>query len=54
MSTSLTTENDKRMSFYVVTVIREQGKPTIFVYRKPFSGIYAHFVSFYHPPTELV
>ena len=43
------------MSFHVVKVIREQGKPTIFVYRKPsFSGIYAHFVSFYHPPTELV
>ena len=35
------------MSFLDVNIIREQGKFTTFVYRKPtFSGIYTHFDSF--------
>ena len=49
LNISLTMENeeDNRMSFLDVNIIREKDKFTTSVYRKPtFSGIYTHFDSF--------
>ena len=46
MSFSVKTEKENKLSFLDVEVIREQGKFTTTVYRKPtFSGIYSNFES---------
>ena len=46
MSFAIENEKDNRMSFLDVNIIRELGKFTTSVYRKPtFSGIYTHFDS---------
>ena len=47
MSFSMETEKENKLSFLDVEVIREQGKFTTTVYRKPtFSGVYSNFESF--------
>ena len=47
MSFSMETEKENKLSFLDVEVIREQGKSTTTVYRKPtFSGVYSNFESF--------
>ena len=47
MSFSMETEKENKLSFLDVEVIREQGKFTTIVYRKPtFSGVYSNFESF--------
>ena len=47
MSLSMETEKENKLSFLDVEVIREQGKFTTTVYRKPtFSGVYSNFESF--------
>ena len=47
MSFTIETEQNNKMSFLNVNVIREQGKFITSVYRKPiFSGVYTHFDSF--------
>ena len=44
MSFSMETEKENKLSFLDVEVIREQGKFTTTVYRKPtFSGVYSNF-----------
>ena len=48
MSFSMETEKENKLFFLDVEVIREQGKFTTTVYRKPtFSGVYSNFESFY-------
>ena len=43
------TEKEKKLSFLDVEFIREQGKFTITVYRKPtFSGVYSNFEGCLH------
>ena len=47
MSFTIETEQNNKMSFLNVNVIREQGKFITSVYRKPiFSGVYTHSDSF--------
>ena len=47
MSFSMETEKENKLSFLDVEFIREQGKFTTTVYRKPtFSGVYSNFESF--------
>ena len=47
MSFNIETEQNNKISFLDVNVIREQGKFVTSVYRKPtFSGVYTHFDSF--------
>ena len=47
ISFTIENEKDNRMSFLDVNIIREKGRFTTSVYRKPtFSGIYTHFDSF--------
>ena len=47
MSFIIETGQNNKVSFLNVNVIREQGKLTTSVYRKPtFSGVYTHFDSF--------
>ena len=47
MSFSVETEKENKLSFLGVEVIREQGKFTTTIYRKPtFSGVYSDFESF--------
>ena len=44
MSFSMETEKENKLSFLDVEVIREQGKFTTTIYRKPtFSGAYSNF-----------
>ena len=48
MSFSMETEKENKLSFLGVEVIREQGKFTTTIYRKPtFSSVYSNFESFY-------
>ena len=55
MSFSMETEKENKLSFLGVEVIREQGKFTTTVYRKPtFSGVYSNFESFYFQFINLV
>ena len=47
MSFSVETEKENKFSFLDVEFIREQGKFTTKIYRKPsFSGVYSNFESF--------
>ena len=47
MSFSMGTERQNKLSFLNVEVIREQGKFSTTIYRKPtFSGVYSNFESF--------
>ena len=47
MSFSVEAEKDNKLSFLDVEVIREQGKFTKSIHRKPtFSGVYSNFESF--------
>ena len=47
MSFSMETQKENKLSFLDVEVIREQGKFTTTIYRKPtFSGVYSNFESF--------
>ena len=47
ISFTIENEKDNRMSFLDVSIIREKGKFTTSVHRKPtFSGMYTHFDSF--------
>ena len=47
MSFSMETEKENKLSFLDAEVIREQGKFTVTVYRRPtFSGVYSNFESF--------
>ena len=47
MPFTIETDQRNKMSFLDVNVIREQGKFTTSVNRKPtFSGVYSHFDSF--------
>ena len=47
MSFSMEAEKENKLSFTDVDVIREQGKFTTTIYRKPtFSGVYSDFESF--------
>ena len=47
MSFSMETEKENKLSFLDVEVIREQGKFTTTIYRKPtLSGVYGNFGSF--------
>ena len=47
MSLSIETEKESKLSFLDVEIIREQGKFTITIYRKPsFSGVYTNYQSF--------
>ena len=47
MSFNIETEQNNKISFLDVNVIREQGNFVTNVYRKPtFSGVYTHFDSF--------
>ena len=47
MSFSMETEKENKLSFLDVEIIREQGKITTTIYRKPtFSGVYSNFESF--------
>ena len=47
MSSSMETERQNKFSFLDIEVIREQGKFSTTVYRKPtFSGVYSNFESF--------
>ena len=47
MSFSMETEKENQLSFLDVEVIREQGKFTTTIYRKPTSsGVYSNFESF--------
>ena len=47
MSFSMETEKENKLSFLDVEVIREQGKFTTSIYRKPtFSGVYSNFERF--------
>ena len=47
MPFTIETEKNIKISFLNVSVIREQGKFTTTVYRKPtFSGVFTHFDSF--------
>ena len=47
MSFSMETERQKKFSFLDIEVIREQGKFSTTIYRKPaFSGVYSNFESF--------
>ena len=47
MSLTVKTEQNNKISFLDVNVIREQGKLITSVYGKPtFSGVYTHFDSF--------
>ena len=47
MSFTTKTEQNNKISFLDVNVIREQGKFVTSAYRKPtFSGVYTHFDSF--------
>ena len=47
MSFNIETEQNNKISFLDVNVIREQGKFVTNFYRKPtFSGVYTHFDSF--------
>ena len=44
MSFSMEAEKENKLSFTDVDVIREQGKFTTTIYRKPtFSGVYSNF-----------
>ena len=44
MSFSMETEKENKLSFLDVEIIREQGKFTTTIYRKPnFSGVYLKF-----------
>ena len=46
MSFSIETEKENKSSFLDVEVIREQGKFTTTIYRKPtFSSVYSNFES---------
>ena len=54
ISITIENEKDNRMSFLDVNIIREQGKFTTSVYRKPtFNGIYTHLTVSYHSPGKL-
>ena len=47
MSFTIEIEQDNKISSLDVNVIREQGKFTLHVYRKPtFSGVYTNFENF--------
>ena len=47
ISFTIENEKDNRMPFLDVNIIREKGKSTTSVYRKPtFSGVYTHFDNF--------
>ena len=47
ISFSMETERQNKFSFLNIEVIREQGKFTTTIYRKPtFSGVYSNFESF--------
>ena len=47
MSFSMETEKENKLSFLDVEIIREQGKFTTTIYRKPtFSEVYGNFKSF--------
>ena len=47
MSFSMETEKENKLSFLDVDIIREQGKFTIKIHRKPtFTGVYSNFESF--------
>ena len=47
MSFSMETERQNKFSFLDIEVIREQGKFSTTIYRKPtFSGVYSNFESF--------
>ena len=47
MSFSMETEKENKLSFFDAEIIREQGKFTTVVYRKPtFSGVYSNFERF--------
>ena len=49
MSFSMETEKENKLSFLDVEVIREQGKFTTAISRKPtFSGVYSNFERFLH------
>ena len=49
MSFSMETEKESKLSFLDVEIIREQGKFTTTIYRKPtFSGIYTNHESLLH------
>ena len=48
MSFSMETERENKLFFLEVEVIREQGKFTTTIYRKPpCSGVYSNFESFF-------
>ena len=54
MSFTIKTEQNNKISFLDVSVIRELGKFITSVYRKPtFNGVYTHFDSFYLIPIKL-
>ena len=47
MSFSMETEKENKLFFLDVKIIREQGKFSTTIYRKPtFSGVYSNFESF--------
>ena len=47
MSFSMETEKETKLSFLYVEIIRQQGKFTTTIYRKPtFSGLYTNYESF--------
>ena len=51
MSFTMETEQNKKMSFLCVCIIRDQGNLKINVYQKPiFSVVYTHFDIFYTTP----
>ena len=53
MSFTIETEQNNKISFLDVNVIREQRKFTTSVYRKPtFCGVYTHSESFHMIPTK--
>ena len=55
MSFSMETERQNKFSFLDIEVIREQGKFSTTIYRKPtFSGVYSNFESFLPSETHLV
>ena len=55
MSFTKETEQNSKISFLDVDVIREQGKFVTSVYRKPtFIGVYTHFESFLPDTDKLI
>ena len=47
MSFSMRTEKENKLSFLDVEIMRQKGKFTTIIYRKPtFGGVYSNFESF--------